>query len=70
MKHRAVVRLEVFDLLGRKVRTLVEGELAEGPHRAEWLGTDQSGLPAASGIYFVRFSGKGFDFCDKVVLMK
>jgi len=70
LKHRAEVRLEVFDLLGRQVRTLVDGELSEGPHRAEWRGNDQSGLPVSSGIYFVRFSGQDFDFCDKVVLMK
>jgi len=70
LKHQAKIRLEIFDLLGRKVQTLVEGELSAGPHMVQWRGNDQSGRPVASGIYFIRYSGKGFNYCDKVMLMK
>ena len=36
-------RLEVFDLRGRLVATLVDGELAAGPHQVTWLGVDRQG---------------------------
>jgi|GEM_PF-5311059 len=48
------VRLEIFDLLGRKVVTLVDGNLPPGLHRSHWEAT---GYP--SGIYFCRLSAQG-----------
>jgi len=46
--------LEVFDLGGRRVRTLVSGELPAGPHALRWNGTDDSGRAMASGGYLGR----------------
>jgi hypothetical protein len=51
------VDLGVFDLVGRRVRQLHRGRLAEGPHRIEWNGRDDSGRRVAAGVYFVRFQG-------------
>lgn len=45
------VTLEVFDLAGRHVRTLLHGQLPAGPHRVRWDGTDHVGRPVASGTY-------------------
>ena len=53
-------RVTVFNSLGRKVRTLVDGELPAGAHRAAWDGRDEGGEPAASGVYLARLrSGAG-----------
>jgi len=52
----ARVRLEVFDVAGRAVRTLVADEVVAGRHTASWDGTDQSGAPVASGIYLARLT--------------
>ena len=53
-------RMTVFNSLGRRVRTLVDGELSAGPHRAAWDGRDEDGEVAASGVYLVRLrSGAG-----------
>jgi hypothetical protein len=47
-------RLTVFDALGRKVVTLLDGSLGAGPHRMAWdgRGADGAGMPA--GVYLVR----------------
>lgn len=51
--------LAVFDPSGRLVATLRRGGLAPGQHVMTWDGRSESGLPVASGIYFVRFSATG-----------
>ncbi|MCB1185100.1 hypothetical protein KDM41_16870, partial [bacterium] len=44
--------LEVYDVRGRRVRTLVDGEVAAGPGAIMWDGADTEGRPLASGVYF------------------
>lgn len=48
------VNLAVYDAAGRLVRTLVDGELAAGPHAYLWDGQDHRGRMAPSGIYLSR----------------
>ncbi len=49
------VTLQVFDVLGRSVRTLLSGQRqSAGPHRATWDGRGESGQSLGSGLYFVR----------------
>jgi hypothetical protein len=48
------VRLEVFDLGGRRVAVLENGSRAAGAHRARWDGRTATGGPAAPGVYLVR----------------
>jgi hypothetical protein len=50
----ADVRLDVFDVTGRVVRTLIAGRRAAGVHAATWDGRDDRGSHSASGIYFYR----------------
>jgi flagellar hook assembly protein FlgD len=49
--HAAV---EVFDVRGRRVRTLGEGTRAAGAHRFTWDGSDRRGGTVPAGIYLVR----------------
>lgn len=51
---RGAATLEVFDLLGRRVRVLVDGEQLAGPHAATWDGRDGAGRLVANGVYLVR----------------
>jgi hypothetical protein len=46
------VALEIFDLLGRRVRMLRDGNLSAGTYSALWDGTDGSGSLSSSGVYF------------------
>jgi hypothetical protein len=48
------VRLEVLDLAGRRIATILDRELAAGDHVAEWNGLDSSGRPCAPGVCFAR----------------
>jgi flagellar hook assembly protein FlgD len=53
------VTLEIFDVLGRRVRTLVDRPLRSGSHESVWDGSDQSGDRVVPGSYFVRCSASG-----------
>jgi hypothetical protein len=48
------VFLSVYDVLGRSVRTLIDGDLPAGRHSAGWDGCAEGGVSAASGVYFYR----------------
>ncbi len=54
LTKRARVTLEVFDLLGSKITTLVDEELAAGSYERQWNGSSGNGDVQAAGIYFYR----------------
>ena len=54
MSHSGPVRLEVLDLAGRRVASVLNATLAAGPHQAQWNGRDESGHAAAAGVYFAH----------------
>ena len=60
-----MVRLEVFDLLGRKVATLVDGEQDPGPHEARL-----DGARLAPGTYFVRLQAGSERLTQRVQVVK
>ena len=65
------VRLRLFDVAGRHVRTLVEARVAAGAGGRGWDGRDGSGRPVASGIYLVRLrAADGSSAVRRVVLAK
>jgi hypothetical protein len=49
-------RLEIFDLRGRRVRTLMSTSLGAGPHQRTWDGLDDTGKSVASGVYSARLT--------------
>lgn len=51
-----LVKLQIYDIYGRAVRTLVEGRRAAGRHELTWDGRSESGVPLASGVYVYRLS--------------
>ncbi len=55
----SLVRLVIYDLTGRAVRTLEAGHRAAGWHAPVWDGTSDSGEPVASGLYFARLEARG-----------
>jgi hypothetical protein len=64
------VLLEVYNLLGQRVVTLVEGETAAGIHTVVWDGFDANGRPVATGVYFYRLTAGEFEDVRKMVLLK
>ncbi len=63
------VRLEVFNVLGQRIDTLVDGEQSEGFHTARWDGTDAAGQAVAAGVYLYRLSGDGVSATRSMVLI-
>lgn len=53
------LRVEIRDLRGALVRTLVDHALPAGVHRLRWDGRDEAGRPAATGVYLARLRGEG-----------
>jgi hypothetical protein len=63
-------QVEVFDLTGRRVSTLVDEWRDAGRHEATWNGRDDQGRRAASGIYFMRLKAGIKTQTQRVVLIK
>ncbi|MGD9547433.1 MAG: M6 family metalloprotease domain-containing protein [Candidatus Krumholzibacteriia bacterium] len=66
----ARIRLEVFDVAGRLVRTLVTGQMPAGRHEAVWDGRSDSGAGVASGSYFYRLDTGRQVLTHKMLLIK
>jgi hypothetical protein len=64
------VTIEIFNLLGRRVRTLVSEHRSTGFHEVEWDATDDNGAPVASGIYLYRLSAGSIADTKKMLLLK
>lgn len=64
------VVLQIFDALGRNVRTLARGEQPPGVHTVSWDGRDGGGESLASGIYIYRLSAGTFVQTRKMLLLR
>lgn len=64
------VRVEVFNILGQKVTTLVDEYLSAGFKRVDWDGTDATGRAVASGVYLYKMTAGDFSETKKMMLMK
>jgi hypothetical protein len=62
--------LTVYNILGQKIATLVEGVLQAGLHKVTWDGRDAHGRQLPSGVYLYRLSGSQFSQVRKMVLLK
>ena len=63
------VRLEVLNLLGQRLATLVDGERLAGAHTAHWDATDATGRPVGAGVYIYRLTGGGHTVSRRMVLI-
>lgn len=59
LKNGANVSIDVYDVLGRKVRTIFNGSLSSGYQEFVWNGVSNSGQDVSSGAYFIRVSVDG-----------
>jgi hypothetical protein len=70
LANDARVRIDVYDVLGRRVRTLQDGRMPAGAQHVEWDGRDDAGMFRGGGVYFVRVVVADRTLTTKVVLMK
>lgn len=64
------VTVEVFNVLGQRVRRLVDAPRDAGEHTLTWNGRTGGGAPAASGVYFVRLQAGDFTATRKMTLVR
>ena len=70
LPQAGLVKLEVFDLMGRRIATVLDGQQDAGFHRAVWKGTNSYGVAVASGIYFYRLQAGSRQITKKMILMR
>ncbi len=70
LPQRAHVRLIIYNLLGKKVRTLVDADETPGIKRVTWNGLNDAGERLASGVYVYRLQAGSFTATRKLVLLK
>jgi len=64
------VRLEIYNVMGQVVRTLVSDHQSAGRYRVSWLGNNSLGHQVASGVYFYRIQADEFHSVKKLMLLK
>ncbi len=64
------VRLEVYDVAGRRIANLVDAVQGPGEQSAFWDGKDSNGVPVTSGIYFYRLAAGDIKISRKMILVR
>lgn len=64
------VKLTVYNIVGQKIITLVDGMLEAGEHKVDWNGTNEFNQPVASGIYLYRLETTNNSSSKKMMLLK
>jgi len=65
-----LTQIEVYNLKGQKIKTLVNEKFPAGQHSVIWNGRDDNNKPASSGIYFYKYKSGEFQQTKKMILMK
>ncbi|MFC1569776.1 S8 family serine peptidase [bacterium] len=70
MSKSGHVEIQIFNILGQKVVSLLNESLIAGDHSINWDGDDEFGNPMSSGLYFYTFKAQGFTKVRKMVLAR
>lgn len=70
LKESGNVSIEIYNLKGQKVKTLVNDYRSAGDHTVMWNGTDENNNAVSSGIYYYKMKANGDSATKKMVLMK
>ncbi|MDI6803356.1 MAG: FlgD immunoglobulin-like domain containing protein [Bacteroidota bacterium] len=75
LPQNAEVNVDVYDILGRKLASIVSGNLTAGNHLLEWNGQADAGYTVPSGIYFIKMTAKSQEnkivsFVRKATILK
>jgi hypothetical protein len=68
--ENARVRIEIYNVLGQKVRSLLDQEQAPGTHSVVWNTESDQGPHVSSGMYLVKLQAGSFSQIKKMILMK
>jgi hypothetical protein len=68
--NRTKAELSVYNILGQRVKTLLDEEMEAGNYVATWNGRDEKGYDVSSGIYFYKLNTKEFTQTKKMLLVR
>jgi len=64
------IKLEIFNLLGQRIRTLVDQIQQKGTHAVVWDGTNDQGISVSSGVYLYQLTAFNFEKINRMILLK
>ena len=64
------VKVEIFNVKGQKVKTILNEDLEQGKHSLLWKGTDVNDRKVASGVYFYKVSCNEKEKIKKMIMIK
>ncbi|MCK4575642.1 S8 family peptidase, partial [candidate division WOR-3 bacterium] len=69
LPRKGHISLDVYDVTGRNVSTIVNGEFNSGTHSIVWNRKDNKGVKVPQGIYFIRLKAEGMEAQGKLILL-
>jgi hypothetical protein len=70
VKNDELVSIDVYNIKGQKVKTLIDDVVKKGEYSIVWNGTDDNGKNVSSGIYFYKMKTKDYSAVNKMILLK
>ena len=64
------ISIDIYNILGQKVRSLVNQKMPAGYHSINWNGENENGVSLSSGIYFINVSTNNQSYIGKVTFIK
>jgi hypothetical protein len=64
------VEMDIYNIAGQKVTTLISAWQTAGNHKIKWNGQDKNGMNVSSGIYLYQLKANGFQQCKKMILIR
>jgi ligand-binding sensor domain-containing protein len=70
LPQKSKLSIEVYDILGRRVKVLTSGIRETGQYQVKWNGTNTIGLSVSSGVYFIQFRAHDLENAAQITLME
>lgn len=70
LPQREHVRVEIYDILGKKVRSIAQEQLSAGNHTLRWEAVDDAGQRLVNGVYFIRVQTNTTHFSKAILVVK
>ncbi|MCF7826857.1 MAG: T9SS type A sorting domain-containing protein [Candidatus Marinimicrobia bacterium] len=70
LKQSGHIRIEIFDIMGQSVKTLLDSKLSAGVHQLVWHGANQHGEQMDSGVYIIVLTGREAQQTRKISLVR
>ncbi|MCL5034835.1 MAG: T9SS type A sorting domain-containing protein [Bacteroidetes bacterium] len=70
LPEASAVRVAVYDILGRSVRTLIDRNMTAGRYRVRWDGLNNGGTPVGAGVYFYRLNAGKHTQVKKMLMLR